>query len=81
MSELLMWDLIGWVGNLFILIFYWYTGQGKARQGYKYCIIGSLIWLGVGIFARLSSLVLMEVILVGFCLWGMWKHDRKEIKD
>jgi len=78
-------DWMGWVGGGSLAVFYWKLGQGKVLEAYVFNIIGSALWLAVGIFtyygyaAQLPSLIATEAMFIILAVKGIyfWKKEAK----
>lgn len=70
---------LGWIGSAFIIVFYWLNGTGRAVLGYWCAIIGSALWVGVGVLLGLHSLVFIESIVIALCFRTLYnlKNWRK----
>lgn len=82
-TEWSLLDYMGWGGGFSLAIFYWKLGKGKVLEAYIFNIIGSALWLAVGIFtyygyaAQLPSLIATEAMFIILAVKGIyfWRKE------
>jgi hypothetical protein len=82
-QNLLLLDILGWVGFFGLGVFYWLLGSGKVLTAYIWGTIGAAAWLAVGILthfgfaAQLPSLIIMEAMVIVMNIRGIinWRKS------
>lgn len=78
-------DFLGWAGAMGLFVFYWLLGSKRVVMAYVFGIIGSIMWLVIGILiamgyaTTLPSLIVMESVIIIMNIRGIiaWKKKVK----
>lgn len=88
-QNLLLLDLLGWLGLFGLGLFYWLLGSGKVLKAYIWGTFGAAAWLVVGILthfgfaAQLPSLIAMEAMVIVMNIRGIinWRRMAQQEED
>ena len=77
-------DIIGWVGFIGVVLFYWLISNDKVIEAHICGIVGTLAFLALGIAVttghctKVPSLLTMQVMVIALNIRGMvlWKKKR-----
>jgi hypothetical protein len=67
---------LGWIGNLFILMAIWLTGQKRA-VGWIYSIAGNICWCLYAINLHMLDVLFIDGIALGLAIrnWRKWNQE------
>jgi hypothetical protein len=69
-------DILGWIGTVLSLTFYLLLAVKKVLPAYIALALSAVVWTLVGLLVPMTSLVVKEVIVGAFVVWGYsnWKN-------
>ena len=69
-------DILGWVGTILSLTFYLLLAIKKVLPAYIALALSAVVWTLVGLLVPMTSLVVKEIIVGAFVVWGYanWKN-------
>jgi len=70
-------EIIGWIGNIFVIIQFTMSDMKKLRV---YGVIGASIWLVVAVLINNAPLMALNVIIIGIQIYHLWKIRKEEQK-
>lgn len=82
-------DLTGWIGSIFLLLFYWLLGSQRIGWAYFCSTVGAALWLAVGVAITffestpesLPSLIFVEAAIIFMNIRGILLWRKKKIVD
>ncbi len=51
--------------------------KGDAAMIRFFTIVGCLLWIPYNVVVQSYAGIIVDLVIIGAALWGMWKHDRK----
>lgn len=72
-----MWQFYGAdiLATILVVLAYWLLGN-KNKYGYLASLASCLIWLGIGVYLNIWTLVVMNIFIAGFVLRGFFKWNK-----
>jgi len=70
-------EIIGWIGNIFVIIQFTMSDMKKLRV---YGVIGASIWLVVAVLINNAPLMALNVIIIVIQIYHLWKIRKEERK-
>ncbi len=63
-------EIIGWIGNLFVVIQFLMSDMKKLRL---YGLVGAILWLVVGILIDNMPLIILNILIMGIQIYHLNK--------
>lgn len=68
------------IATVFVVLGYWLIGN-KNKYGYIFSFASCSMWLGIGVYLNIWTLVIMNVFIAYFVLRGFIKWHKEGVRN